>query len=291
MFWLTIWVIIGTIVRLINLSGKPPWIDEFATIVFSLGNSFKSVPLDRIIDFSELIAPLIPNPDSTVGDTIRLMFSEDQHPPLYFVINHLWFKLFPPHLGLVDLWAARLLSVFFGIIAIPIIYCSTFLLFKSNSIAQSTAAIMALSPYGVYISQEARHYSLAVILVIISLACLCYSCQLINQNRKLSIDLVLGWLVINNLGMGVHYFFALVILAEFIALILFFLWHGWRNHSNYFEYIIHFFNQNKSTINQHLNSYRLLMWGGEHTRCNSLVKSFSRFCNSGSDRLVEDTII
>ncbi len=54
-------VVIGAILRLTNLDGKPPWTDEFATIVLSLGNSFKSIPLDRVISFPDLIEPLIPN--------------------------------------------------------------------------------------------------------------------------------------------------------------------------------------------------------------------------------------
>jgi uncharacterized membrane protein len=221
---LSVWIVVGIFLRLINLSGKPPWIDEFATIVFSLGNSFNSVPLDRLIDFSELVSPLVPNPINTLDDTIRVMFAEDQHPPTYFLLNHLWLKLFPTQEGLVDLFAARLLSVIFGILSIPIIYICSYLIFRSNSIAQFTAGIMAVSPYGVYISQEARHYSFAILWIIISITCLASTCQFIDRHQKLPLSLVMGWLLVNNLGMGSHYFFALVIIAELIALIIFLFW-------------------------------------------------------------------
>ncbi|CDN15023.1 hypothetical protein RintRC_6249 [Richelia intracellularis] len=43
---LIIWFVIGLGLRLINLTGKPPWTDEFSTLVFSLGNSFLNVPLN-----------------------------------------------------------------------------------------------------------------------------------------------------------------------------------------------------------------------------------------------------
>ena len=37
---LLLWIGIGTIVRFAHLTAKPPWTDEFATLVFSLGHSF-----------------------------------------------------------------------------------------------------------------------------------------------------------------------------------------------------------------------------------------------------------
>ncbi|MCY7338220.1 MAG: hypothetical protein LH613_18745 [Chamaesiphon sp.] len=39
------WTILCAL-RLTNLDRKPPWIDEFRTLVLMLGNSFKEIPLD-----------------------------------------------------------------------------------------------------------------------------------------------------------------------------------------------------------------------------------------------------
>jgi uncharacterized membrane protein len=231
LFWLALWTVTGLFLRLINLSGKPPWIDEFATIVFSLGNSFKSVPLDRLIDLSELTSPLALNPNATVADVIQRIFTEDQHPPTYFALNHLWFKLFPAQQGLVDLWAARLLSTVFGVLAIPTIYICSYLIFRSNLVAHFTAAIMAVSPYGVYIAQEARHYSFAILWVIISITCFVSTCQLITYRRQLPLILIFGWSLVNNLGMATHYFFVLTIMAETFALIIFLTWHYYTKYA------------------------------------------------------------
>ncbi len=63
--------------------------------------------------------------------------------------------IIPPSGGLVNLWGARSLPALFGIVAIPVSYFGAYFAFKSRSIAQVTAAMMAVSPYGVYISQEA----------------------------------------------------------------------------------------------------------------------------------------
>ena len=211
---------IGIFLRLINLEGKSPWVDEFATIIFSLGNSF-SVPIDRTISFQELVTPLVPNPSATISDTIRLIFAEDQHPPLYFIISHLWLKLFPTQQGLVNLWGSRALSLIFGVISIPVIYIASYLIFRSNLIARSTSLMIALSPYGIYLAQEARHYSLAVIWAIISLACFVLTCQYLVHQKRLPILLAIVWILSNNLGTATHYFFLLVIGGESIGLCLF----------------------------------------------------------------------
>jgi uncharacterized membrane protein len=224
LFLVTI-ISIGATLRLINLEGKPPWIDEFATIVFSLGNSFKSVPLDRVINFSDLIAPLVPHPNASVSDTIRRLFAEDHHPPTYFTIEHLWLKLFPARQGLVDLWGARLLAVIFGSLSIPIIYITSYSIFKSNLIARFTAVMMAISPFGIYLAQEARHYSLAVVWVIISIGCFAITCQCIDRQQRLSLKITIIWLLVNNLGMSTHYFFVLTIGSEAIALMFFILYY------------------------------------------------------------------
>jgi uncharacterized membrane protein len=55
---LLLWTAIAFILRFANLNSKPLWTDEFSTLVFSLGNSFRGVPIDRAIDLSTLLQPL-----------------------------------------------------------------------------------------------------------------------------------------------------------------------------------------------------------------------------------------
>jgi len=40
--------------------------------------------------------------------------------------------------------------------------------FRSRLVGQIAAAMMAVSPYGIYLAQEARHYTLAILLIIAS---------------------------------------------------------------------------------------------------------------------------
>jgi uncharacterized membrane protein len=256
--WLLLWTMLGASLRLTNLDGKPPWIDEFRTLVLSLGNSFQSIPLDRVINFQDLLAPLIPNPSATVSDILYRVSIEDRQPPIYFILVHLWLKLFPTDGGLVNLWGARALPAVLGILTIPCGYICSYFTFRwhnstmpissspsvdvgnspplcadaacanrgshseetqsAQTIANFTAAILAVSPYGVFISQEARHYSLAILWVTISINCLAIACRYLAEGQKLPISLILVWVVVNTLGMGTHYFFSIALIAELMAL-------------------------------------------------------------------------
>lgn len=81
---------------------------------------------------------------------------------------------------------------------------------------------MAVSPFGIYLAQEARHYTLAILLIIASLCCLVIATRIIHRSIPLPIWVSLVWVVVNSLGIAVHYFFALTLCAE--ALILSGFW-------------------------------------------------------------------
>lgn len=214
------WIVVGAWLRFTNLAAKPLWTDEFSTIVFSLGNSFHTVPLDRVISMAELLQPLQPNPQAGVGAVIHNLLTESNHPPLYFVLTHLWLQLFPFDQGLVSVWAVRSLSALLGVVSIPAIFGLTWLAFRSRLTAQIAAALMATSPFGIYLAQEARHYTLPIVWAIASLTCLIVAVRALYQNRTLPLLLCGGWILVNGLGIATHYFFTLVLVAEGLVLLL-----------------------------------------------------------------------
>ena len=168
---LVFWIIIGSILRFTNLSAKPPWTDEFATMVFSLGNDFRTVPLNQLISLNTLLQPLQFNTNVSISNIISLLLEEDNHPPLYFVFNHLWINLLF-YLGIIkniDIGIMRTLPAFLGVLSIPGIYFLSSISFRSRLAGQISAALMAVSPYGIYLAQEARHYTFAILFVIASL--------------------------------------------------------------------------------------------------------------------------
>lgn len=226
------WIALGTLLRFTNLESKPPWSDEWATLVFSLGNSFRTVPLDRVIDLNTLLSPLQLNPTQQTQDVINHLLTESTHPPFYFVVNHWWLKFFSPDVGLVSIWLGRALSSCLGVIAIPVMFACSWLLFRSLLIGQLAAALMAVSPYGVYLAQEARHYTLVILWVILSLTFLTIAVRYLQEKKSLSFFLVLSWIVVNGLGVATHYFFGLTLVTEIVVLFGFWWQDFSKNHKN-----------------------------------------------------------
>ncbi|MDF0553255.1 hypothetical protein [Kamptonema sp. UHCC 0994] len=225
---LLIWIAIGTVLRFTNLADKPPSTIEIATLVFSLGNSLQTIPLDSAITLDTLLQPLQLNPEANITSVIHNLMTESTHPPVYFMLAHWWMKLFSTEAGLVSLWAARALPAILGIISIPAIFCFGFVAFRSRLIAQMAAGMMAVSPYGIFIAQEARHYTLPVLLIIASLGCLAITTRTINNHNVLPIWVALFWVGVNCLGIATHYFFILVVAAEGLSLMAIILLNTWR---------------------------------------------------------------
>ncbi len=215
---IVIWLVIGLTLRLINLSAKPPWTDEFSTLVFSLGNSFLGVPLDQPISIDVLLQPLQPRPSAGVQDVLKHLLTESNHPPLYFILTHLWLRLFADG-GLVSVWGARSLAAILGALSIPAIYALSWLIYRSRLVSNLAAAMMATSPYAIFLAQETRHYTLAILWVIASFACFIIATRCIRSRSQLPIKITLAWIIVNALGISTHYFFALTLFIEAFVLI------------------------------------------------------------------------
>lgn len=228
--WLWLWTVVGACLRFINLTAKPPWTDEFATLTFSLGNSYLPVPLDEPITLNQLLMPLQTNLGGDFGDVFTNLITEDNHPPLFFLLLHLWLKLFPQG-DYISLWAVRSLSVVFGVLAIPAIYALAKVIFRSNLVAQCCAILMAISPYGIYLAQEGRHYTLGILFVIASLFCWFRSIQWLWYGKTIPVGLMVVWAIVNSLGFLNHYFFVLTLFAEamvVLGIIAIAFWQGKR---------------------------------------------------------------
>ena len=232
---LLIWITIGSALRFAQLTQKSPWTDEFATMVFSLGNSYQTVPLDQAISLSTLLKPLQFDQTIGVSAVLRHLLTEDHHPPLYFLLTHWWIKLLPASGEYVSLWVVRSLPALLGVISIPAVYLLGWLAFRGRwshpnplapLAAQLAAAMMAVSPYGIFLAQEARHYTCAIIWVIASLCCLVVTIEHLQQRKLLPIIVILCWVTVNSLGIATHYLFCLTLCAEAIVFISLGSWVG-----------------------------------------------------------------
>jgi mannosyltransferase len=87
----------------------------------------------------------------------------DWNPPLYYFLLHYWMQLFG-----TSAFAIRLPSTVFGVLAIPMIYVVGRQLFNKE-VGLVAALILALSSYNIWYAQEARVYSLMVLLALLSM--------------------------------------------------------------------------------------------------------------------------
>ncbi len=222
--WLLALFIVALLIRLTHLDAKPAWMDEVSTIIFSLGNSSRMIPLNEVISLDQILRPLQMTPGSTATDAVTNLLAEDNHPPVYFALAHEWMVLYDRFFGRADgyasLWAARALSAIFSALSVPAIYLLAWFSFRSRLIGILCAALMAVSPFGVFLAQEARHYTLAILMVIASLCCFVLAVQALHQRAALSWQVVLSWVLINSLGIAVHYFTGITILAESLVLVV-----------------------------------------------------------------------
>ncbi|MBD3881747.1 glycosyltransferase [Phormidium tenue FACHB-886] len=226
---LLLWTAIGLVLRFTNLTAKPLWTDEFSTIVFSLGNSFLPIPLDQVLSSAQLLQPLQPVPQAGVGSVLENLFGESNHPPLYFVLAHLWMRLFPTTSeGLVSTMAARSLPALLGALSIPAVFLLSRMAFRSSLVGQISALLMAVSPFGIYLAQEARHYALSVLWVTASLGCLVIATRTIRDRTSLPWSLCFTWIAVNGLGIATHYFFSLTLGAEALVISTMGLVQSWR---------------------------------------------------------------
>lgn len=232
--WLAGWSVLALVIRFTHLTAKGAWMDEVATTLFSLGNYSRLIPLNEIISLDQILRPLQFTPGASIHDVVVNLLTEDNHPPTYFVLAHGWMLLFHSISellgaddGYASLWAARALSAFFGALAVPATYLLAWLSFRSRQdqpdykaqrIGLICAALMAVSPFSVFLSQEARHYTLAILAVIASLCCFVMAARALDQFRAMSWNTVFAWIVINTLGLSVHFFFGLTLIAEGMVL-------------------------------------------------------------------------
>jgi 4-amino-4-deoxy-L-arabinose transferase-like glycosyltransferase len=82
----------------------------------------------------------------------------DIHPPLYYLLLHLWIRLFGP-----GVFSVRLLSVLIGTATVPLLYAAGRRLW-GRKVGLLAALLLAISPFHIFYSQEVRMYGLVTLL-------------------------------------------------------------------------------------------------------------------------------
>ncbi len=134
-----IWIVLlALVLRLARLGFQPLWWDEGWSLYFATSDPGAMLQLTAV----------------------------DIHPPLYYLLLHVWIGLFGP-----SPISVRLLSVLIGVAAVPLIYLAGRRLFGQRVPADSAgkvgllaALLLAISPFHIYYSQEVRMYGLVTLL-------------------------------------------------------------------------------------------------------------------------------
>ncbi|BAY13848.1 glycosyltransferase family 39 protein [Calothrix sp. NIES-2098] len=215
-------IILGASLRFWNLDLKPLWTDEVITAIFSLGKNYNDLPLDMLSPLERVPEIFTFKPGITYAQIANNLATQSTHPPLFFCGMYTWLEWINP-LCQTCVKELRLLPALFGVGAIAVIYAINSIAFSSTA-GIVGALLIAVSPFAVYLSQEARHYSIPIFLISLSLLALMQIQQYIFQRKNIRIWVWVFWIIINIIGLYVHYFFALAFIAEILTLLILIYW-------------------------------------------------------------------
>ena len=173
---------IGVYLDLHRLDAQPFWLDEAISesIGLSSGSAF-----------------------------VRLAFARETNMAFYYLVLHWWLALVHP-----SDFTIRLLSVIFSVAALPVLYVLASKLFD-ESVGVAAALLLAVSPPFVSYSQEARSYSLAILLSLVSWS------SFIDCAREPTRLARLKYVVATTLAVYTHSLAVLIIPAQGLTLLYF----------------------------------------------------------------------
>jgi mannosyltransferase len=142
--------------------------------------------------------------------TITARTAADIQPPLYYYLLHSWMPL----AGDTE-FAVRFLSLFFGVLTVPLIFVTARRLF--NPAAAIFSALLALfSPLYLWYSQETRMYSLITFLGLLSSYCLLRGIQGNSEGVGGTRRWWIAFALANIAAVYTHYFAFVIIAFQFV---------------------------------------------------------------------------
>ncbi len=217
---LAIVLLLGFGLRLWHLDLKPLWLDEVLTAIFTMGRGYQDVPLNQFFPLTALDQVFTVQPGLSCADITQRITTESVHPPVFFCLLYRWMSWLNPQNWV---WAMRFLPALFGVGAIAAMYWLNRVAF-STAAGLRAAALMAVSPFTVYLSQEARHYTLPMLLITLTLAFLVQMQQDVILQKRLRPLVWTSWVLLNSLALYTHYFCLLSLIAQIAALTGWLLW-------------------------------------------------------------------
>jgi uncharacterized membrane protein len=168
-------LILGIFFRGYDLGDRPYWVDEVATSMRVAGYTKQQV-MEQLADghvrpIADLQRYQQLDPSKDWSDTWAALVRSPEHAPLYFLLARLWSQIFGS-----SVVAMRSLSVWLSLLALPGIAALSRELFVVNTekersgngspIEWLAVSLLSISPFFVAYAQEARPYSLWIVLLL-----------------------------------------------------------------------------------------------------------------------------
>jgi uncharacterized membrane protein len=180
LIWLAALVAVAAAIRLWQIGDQSYWLDEAFTV--------------------DLVKRPLGNMLATIPDT-------ESTPPLYYLCGWLWAKLF----GTGEA-ALRSLSALFGTLTVPVVWRAGRELFTPR-VGLVAAALTAFNPYFVWYSQEARAYSLLVLMAALSVL---FFARAMQRQTPRAFAL---WALVAALALATHYFAIFILVPKAVWLV------------------------------------------------------------------------
>ncbi len=169
------WIVVillclGVLFRVSYLDRPVYWVDEVATSMRVSGYTHADVREQVATGLPVTVADLqtfqMIRGDRPRSDLSRVLTQSPEHAPLYFVLARFWAEALGGSVVVM-----RSLPVLFGLLAFPAMYGLGRALFQKHQgrhlIGLSAMGLLAISPFFVAYSQEARPYSLWILLLLL----------------------------------------------------------------------------------------------------------------------------
>mgnify|MGYP001793029909 CR=1 FL=1 len=160
-------LVLGIGLRCWDLDHKLFWVDEVYTTFNVAGYTNGEVAMlfhPPRLSTAQGLVDQITGSDRPFGAMLKSLITEDTtHVPLYYAITFVWVKLFG-----ASVTALRAVAVACSVAALPLFYDLSQRLVPSRTKAGLAMALMAVSPFHLVYSQEARPYSLWMLITVLS---------------------------------------------------------------------------------------------------------------------------
>lgn len=169
-FWLgflVVLLLVGFGLRWVKLDQRIFWVDEVATAV-RIGGYTEAEVVAEISDGNARtpaeLQQYIQGPSPRSSDaTLQALTNSPEHAPLYFLMARQWTAIFGRNPG-----SLRSLSVILSLLTLPAVYWLCWEWMGSKLAGWLAVGLMASSPLLIAYAQEARPYSLWVLLLVLS---------------------------------------------------------------------------------------------------------------------------